>query len=331
MLPVSNEVVIRGALQQVSIAYRNTNYIADQVFPIIDGLNRQTRVAVYPKAAWFGDSADYRAEGTTAKRIDYAITTVNIDPQQIAVGRAVTDELVWASQEPNALPMQPISEAMIFCADKLDLKKERLVAAAVYGNAWADGGGAGGTSLAGAWADATSANPFITNVLAAKGVVQSKTGLVPNTMLVDYKTFLALQNTDPVLQRLKYVMGPTVTTEGLLAQMLQLDNFYVGKALYTTDKEVVPAESDNPTLIPIWDPSTGTKGSAFLFYRPPSAGLRTPSPGYQYRLVQQGAWRRSISYREDDRHQTVYESSEWLDIRQMAANLGYAWKNTISA
>lgn len=324
MLPTSTQVVIRGALQNVSIAYRNPSYIGDMVYPIINGLNRKTQVLKYAKAPWFRIGADWRAEGTTAKRGDYSVTTSNIDPKQVAMGRAVTDELLFASQEPMALPVQPIQEALIFCADQIDLFKEKLVADNILAQTWADGN-SGGADAQGSWGDTTTNNTLITDVITAKKAIQSKTGLVPNTLVLDYAT-MAAQNANPnVMDKIKYTQTG-VMTEGLLASLLGLDNVLVGKAIYTTSKETSP-ESDTPTMVNIWEANAG-KGMAFLYYRPPTAGLRTPAPGYQYRLEENGAWRRSVTYREEWNHQSVYEVLEWVDIAAQSLDVGYLWKDT---
>jgi hypothetical protein len=330
-LPSMQNVVIRGALQQVSIAYRNPFYIGDNVFPIINGLNTQTRILKYNKGPWFRISADYRAEGTTAKRGDYSLDTANIDPRQVAIGKSVTDELFFASNEPGNLPLQPIQEALIYSADQIDLFKEKLIADTIFGTSdqfgaltWADGV-SGGKDMAGAWADKTSANTFVSDILAAKKSIQKATGQVPNTLIIDYATFLALQETQPILDRIKYTQTGVVT-EGLIAALLQLDNVFVGKAIYNSAKETKGETVFTP--LNIWEKNQG-KGSAFLCYRPAAAGLRTPSVGYQYRLLWDGAWRRSISYREEWNHQTVYEVSERVQIAPLGLDLGYLFIDTI--
>lgn len=324
MLPTSQQVVIRGALQNVSIAYRNPSYIGDMVYPIINGLNRKTQVLKYAKAPWFRVGADWRAEGTTAKRGDYSITTANLDPKQIAIGKAVTDELLFASQEPMALPVQPIQEALIYCADQIDLFKEKLIATNILAQTWADGN-SGGADTQGTWGLATTNNTLLTDIFAAKKAIQSKTGLVPNTLVLDYATFLAQQTNPNVSDKIKYTQT-AVMTEGLLAALLQLDTVLVGKAIYTTSNETQP-ESDTPTMVNVWEKNAG-KGMGFLCYRPPSAGLRTPSPGYQYRLEENGAWRRSVTYREEWNHQSVYEVMEWVDIAAQSLDTGYLFVDT---
>jgi len=325
MNPTSTAVVIRGALQQASIAYKNSNYIGDQVFPIIDGMNRQAKILKYNKAPWFRNGAAYRSEGAVSQRADFTITTSNFDPKEVSMGAVVTDELVAATGEPGSLPVKPITDALELCADKIDLFKEKTIADKIFAQTWADGV-SGGHDAAGGWA-ATSSNPFITDILGAKQTIQQKIGLVPNTLVLDYATFLALQNADVMIDRIKYTSSGVVTT-GLIASLLQLDNVLIGTAIYTTDVETGSETGAMTTVLNIWE-KNATKGSAFLFYRPRSAGLKTPSAGYQYRMQLEGGARRSISYREEAQHQTVYEVAEFNEISVMDLNLGYLWKDTI--
>lgn len=335
MVPTMQNVLIRGALQQVSIAYRNSAYIGDMVFPIINGLNSQTRILKYDKGPFFRIAADYRAEGTTAKRGDYTLATANIDPRQVAIGKAVTDELFFAANEPGNLPVQPIQEALLYCADQIDLFKEQLIAQTIFGAydssvIWADGV-LHGTDMHGKWAATDATNLFVQDILDAKLAIQRATGVTPNTLVMDFGTFTKLQNANTEIKdRIKYTQTGIIT-EQLIAALLQLDNVYVGRAIYNTGKEKVVGGVATETFTPIniWE-YTQNKGSAFLFYRPAAPGLRTPSPGYQYRLMWDGAWRRSISYREEWNHQSVYEVSERVQIAPMGLDLGYLFRDTIA-
>jgi hypothetical protein len=171
----------------------------------------------------------------------------------------------------------------------------------------------------------SATNTFVADILTAKKTVQELTGVVPNTLVMDYSTFLGLQNCSTLMDRIKYTqMG--VITEQLIAAMLQLDSVIIGKGIYTTQAELQP-ENTTFTSVNIWEYNSG-KGSAFLYYKPPSAGLRTPAPGYQYRLNEGGSVRQSVSYREESNHQTVFEVLEWIDISIMSTDLGYLWKDT---
>ena len=336
--PAMQSILVRGALQNVSIMYRNASYIADAIFPLINGLNYQTKVVKYAKQPFFSAGADWRAEGTVAKRIDMKVTTQNLDPRELAAGGRVTDELFFASNQPGNLPVQPITDTILMISDNIDLKREIQVANTIFGTGdvypnikWADGaiGGTNPSGGAGYWAKTdTSSNTFVQDVLNAKAAILSQTGRVANSLMIDYNTFTALQYTQPIIDRIKYTQTGVVT-EALIAGILGLDNVIVGKAVYQSAAENKAGSVG--TMSNVWESQAG-KGSAFLFYRPASAGLKQTAPGYQYRVAYDGqTWRRMISYREEWNHQTIYEVSEWLDIAPVSTDVGYLWKNTYSA
>lgn len=335
--PSMQSILVRGALQNVSVLYRNSTYVADQVFPLINGLNYQTKVLKYSKQPWFALGEDlYRAEGTTAKRIDMKVTTQNLDPREIAAAGRVTDELFFASNQPGNLPVNPITDTILLISDKIDRFREKLVADTVLGvsdkypgTKWVDNavGGTAPSGGAGFWAKLDTTNTFVLDVLTAKAAILAKTGLVPNTLLIDYATFTALQQTAPLLDRIKYTQR-AIMTEDLIAALLGLDSVLVGKAVYSDEKE--NATGTVTTTKPIWNPAGS--GMGFLFYRPAAAGLKQVSPGYQYRVAYDGqTWRRMISYREEWNHQSIYEVAEWVDIVPVSTDTGYLWKQTISA
>jgi hypothetical protein len=101
----------------------------------------------------------------------------------------------------------------------------------------------------------------------------------------------------------------------------------IGEAIKSTAKET-KAGTDF-TASNIWEKNAG-KGSAFLFYAPPTPGLKTPSAGYQARVAyEDGSPRRTTTWREAAEHQDVYEVAEETDIVQTGADLGFLWYDTL--
>jgi len=231
--------------------------------------------------------------------------------------------------------VQPISDTILLISDKIDRFREKLVADTIFGASdkygaisWggATSGGSNPSGGAGFWAKTDTTNTFITDILNAKKAILAKTGLLPNTLMLDYGTFTALMNAQVILDRIRYTQTGIIT-EQLLATMLQLDNVVVGKAIYTGDKETKAGTMTTSAYI--WDPSN--QGKAFLFYRPAAAGLKQVSPGYQYRVAYDGStWRKLISYREEWLRHSVYEVSEFVDIAPVSTDVGYLWTRTIA-
>jgi len=321
--PNVKEQLVAGPLAGVSVAYRNKNYIADRVFPVLDGSDPKAKITVYRKGAWFRDEAGIRAAGTRAKRGGYPLTSVSIATKEYAFAKEVTDEDRRFARLKNAPPLQPEQDAIEFATDKVDLKKERRVAEIVKGTTWVDGN-SGGEDAAGLWV-ASSGNTFLADIATGKKAIQAATGLLPNRLLIDYATYLGLKEIDDVLQKIKYTQRAVFGPE-LLASLLDLDEVLVGTAIYSDAEET--AAGDDFNAVNIWEINAG-KGMGFLYYRAPRLGLKVPTAGVQARIAyEDGSPRRTSTWREPAEHQDVYEVAEETDILCVSDGCGYLWADT---
>jgi hypothetical protein len=106
-----------------------------------------------------------------------------------------------------------------------------------------------------------------------------------------------------------------------------MDQILIGDAIYSSAKET-KAGTDF-TAANVWEKNAG-KGSAFLFYRAPSVGLKTPTAGLQARIAYaDGTARRLSRWREEAEHQDVYECAEETDIVITGSDLGFLWYDTL--
>ncbi|GJQ23577.1 hypothetical protein BIY37_04775 [Candidatus Brocadia sapporoensis] len=321
--PNTRSQLVAGPLQNVSIAYRNKSYIADRVFPIIDNVPPDAKIARYLKGAWFRDEAGIRGPGARANRGGYPVDYLDISTVEYAFAKEVTDEDREIARLGNAPPLNPDQDAIEFATDKIDLKKERRTAAIVLGSTWS---GAAGEDADGKWAAGTG-NTFLEDVRLRVGTIRANTGMKPNVLVVDFGTYNSLKEESTVLSKIQYTERAVLTKE-LLAAILELDEVLIGEAIYSTAKE--KKDGTDFTASNIWEKNAG-KGSAFLFYRPPVAGLKTLSAGYQARKSYlQGGGRRITTWREPAEHQDVYEVAEETHILQVGADLGFLWYDTLS-
>lgn len=322
--PNVRDLIVAGPLANVSIAYRNKNYIADRVFPIIN-VGPKAKIAKYHKGAWFRDEASYRAPGTRAKRGGYPMSYVDVSTKESAYAKEVTDEDREDAMAPGAPPLKPDQDAIEFCSDKLDMRREVMVAEAVVGSSAVWSGLTGGEDADGLWA-AGSSNTFITDVENRIEYIRSRTGLRPNIMILSANTFAGIKMEATVIDRYKYVQ-PGRVTAALIAALFDLDEVLVGDAVKNIAKEA--ADGNDFSAQDIWEQSAG-KGSAWLGYRPPVPGLKTPASGYQCRRrYSNGQVRKISTWREAAEHQDVYEVAEEIHIVQTCSDLGFLWYNTI--
>jgi hypothetical protein len=315
--------------------YRNADYIADSIFPLVNGLNYQTKVLKYQRHPWFALGEDlFRSENAVAKRGDLKVTTQNLDPREVARGGVVSDELLFASQQPGNLPIQPAQDTILLISDTIDRFREKLVADTIFSATWSDGTSGGSLPSAGAagWATGDStANSFIKDIETAKDTVRKATGVLPNCMFMDYSTMKTLKYSAQgtiggLIDRIKYTQIG-ITDADLMGKVVGIDNVIIGKAIYTPEKETVTGEMNTP--VDIWNQDN--LGHCMVYYRPGAAGMKQVCPGYQYRVAYDGqTWRRLTSYREEWAHHTVYEVSEWIDIPIVSTFSGYLFKRTIA-
>jgi hypothetical protein len=323
-MPPVREQVVAGPLANVSVQYRNTNYIADRVFPIIDKVGYKAKIARYLKGAWFRDEAGIRGPGSRANRGGIPTDYLDIATTEYAFASPVTDEDRDAAKMIGGPPLQPDQDAIEFATDKVDLKKEIRVANMIKTSAWS-GIAAGGTDAHGHWA-AGAGNTFLADIKGGIETVRSNTGIRPNRLTIDAGTYGSLKEESTILDKIKYTERGVLTKE-LLAVILELDEVIIGEAIVNTAKEA--KGNANWAASNVWEVNAG-KGMGFLFFAPAAMGLKKPSAGAQARRAyDDGLARRTTTWRETAEHQDVYEVAEETMILQVGPDLGYLWKDTL--
>lgn len=321
--PSVRATAVSTPLQGVSVAYKNKSYVGDRIFRIIDNVPPKAKVARYLKGAWFRDEAGIRGAGARARRGGYPTDLIDVVTKEYAFAKEVTDEDRRYSGLPGAPPFRPDIDALEFCADKIDLSKERRIAAMISAGTWS---GVVGEDAAGLWAPNDATNTFIADVETRIETIRSNTGVRPNVLLLSANTLSTVKQLDAVLDRIKYTERGIVSAP-LLAALFELEECLIGDATYSSAKET-KAGTDF-TAVNVWE-KTATKGSAFLFYRPPAPGLKVPAAGFQCRAAyENGMPRRETTWREEAEHQDVYEVAEEVDIVQTGSDLGFFWYDTI--
>jgi len=323
--PNVRDLIVAGPLANVSIAYRNKNYIADRIFPLLN-VGPKAKVAKYNKGAWFRDEAGYRAPGTKAKRGGYPVSYVDISTKENAYAKEVTDEDREDAAVPGAPPLKPDQDAVEYCSDKIDMRREVLVATAIVGSSAVWSGLTGGEDAGGLWAAGTG-NTFIVDVEYRKEYIRSQTGITPNIMIVSANTLAELKKESTIIARYQYVQ-PGKVTAALIASLFDLDEVIIGDAVRNVAKEA--SDGSDFSAQDIWEQSAG-KGSAWLGYRPPAPGLKVPCAGYQCRKrYSNGQLRKISTWREPAEHMDVYEVAEEIHVVPTCTDLGFLWHNTIA-
>lgn len=322
--------LVRGVLQNASVMYKNPSFVADQLFPIIDGLDPLTKITKERKGPWFRDEAQPRNAGTASRVVERAIHSQNLDPVNYGLASFVTKEERRDNARNRGLVNAPDIKAIMLTANGLDIKKEVRAAAVLWATNWS-AAGAGGVDAAGGWGhDTASSDTFLADMRTGRETIYNNTGIVPNTLFLDFYAFSAIQ----VAPALLALMNPqkltkdALVTLDALAALAQVKNVVIGSAIKSTAEQTYG--QDDFTASPIWGQSSNpTKGCGFLYYKPDAPGIDTPSAGYQYRVLQEnGQGRETYTWYEDKTYSTYYDTNEECDIAAVSTDCGYLWYDT---
>jgi hypothetical protein len=323
-----------AALTNLSIGYKNQNFIADRVFPNVPVAKESDYYYKFLKGAWFRDEARAKGPGADAARGHYPLTAELYKCIKYAFAHPVPIEHINNADA----ALDPWRTAIEFTVNKILLHKEKKCSDLVMTAAnWTSSEDANAGWVA--TVDGTG-NTFIEDMLAAKETIRKLIGAYPNVMIMDSKTFNNCKREYTVLERIKYTgtQGrPADVTVQTLAQLFELDQVLIGTALYSDAEEVVAGTDFN--AVDLWE-TNATKGSCFLFWRPNRPGLLQPASGYCFNFKQgmaggQDRKLRSDVYRqvrywwEDSPEQYVVECQEYFDLQVTCKDAGFLFYDTI--
>jgi hypothetical protein len=328
--PEQGAVQVRGFLANVSIKYNNRAYIqggdkveSDRAFPVIPNVPAKSKILTYPKGAWFRDEAGPRAKGR-APRGGYPTGSFDVDPIEYAFGKEVYDKSRRLSNQAGAAPLRLDQNAIIFVADKIDLKKEIEAANQVLNVANWSGLGVGGEDADGKWA-AGAGNTFIADIFNGIDTIHGNTGFMPNRLIIDLSTFIQIAQESTVTDKMKTTEDKIVTPQ-LIASYFNLEKVFIAGAIKSTAKE--KKDGTDFTAATLWEVNAG-KGSGFLYYATDNPGLEQPNALYECQEnFEDGQRRQTKKYREEANSRDVYESGEIFDFVPAGTDLAYLWKDT---
>lgn len=302
--PTSNQVHIDRALTNVSVAYQNTDYVADRIFPQVPVMFQSDKYFIYTKADWFRDEAAPRAPGTRAQRVDYTLSSGNYLCKEWGVAKGVPDEVVKNADT----PLRPMVEATNYVTDKMYLRKEKLVADLAFGTGWS-------TSATPAilWSNDTS-DP-IGDVNAAVDNIVQGTGRKPNRGVIGRGLWRHLMKHPDLIDRIKGAASPgspAILSQQTIAALFELDEIVIGNAVIDS-----AAEGATSSRGYVWG------NHLLVAFVAATPSLMTPSAGYIF------TWknREVRSYIEDQEHQQVVEVIENFNEKIVAADAGYLIKS----
>lgn len=328
MIPTPKSAHKDAALSNISVAYRNPMYIADQVFPTVPVPKQSDYFFQFLRGDWFRLDAGVRGPGAEAKRGGYKLTSSTYSCKEYAFAHPIPIELINNADD----VLKPMETGINFVTESILLAKERVVSTLITtsGN-WSN------EDAEGLWAPTDTTNTFLTDVLYRRETIRQAIGRYPNTLIMDAKTYKGLKGSSVLLDRIKYTGtngNPADVTPKMIAMLCDLEKVLIGGAIYSSDEETVAGTEF--TAVDLWE-TNATKGSAWLGYVSPTPAVDVPSAGYTFvwnntnipnEIVRETGARSVRRWWEDSTKQWVLEASECFDAKICSSVSGFLWTDT---
>ena len=326
-----SQVHIDTPLSNLTLAYAQsqTNFVADKVFPTVGVARQSDKYYIYDRAN-MNRTGDVKklAPRTEVNRIGMTISNSSYFADVYGLGMDFDEQTI--ANEDEVLNIRSAGAETL--AMRLMIHREENFATTFFST------GVWGTEVSGAasgagtpvyWNDYTNSTP-ITDVTDARRAMQLKSGgYKPNTMVVGKVTRDELINHPDILARLNggsTVSNPALITDAKLAEIFEVENFFVMEAVNNT---AVEGAAEANAFI-------GGK-HALLCHTPSSAGLMTPAAGMTF------AWNNipgannlgiTVESFSDDalKRQQIAEHIQVkmsYDMKVVGADLGYFFKDIV--
>lgn len=311
--PALQSVHIDQALTNLSIAYiqRQDVYIASKIFPIIPSDKQSDKYWIFDKNDWFRDEAEKRADSTESAGSGFNLSNDNFFCDVWAFHKDV-----GAQTRRNADAQVRLETAAVeFVTQRLLLRQEiQWVSDFFTTGVWATD-----ATPANLWSNYLTSDP-VADIENAKESILSVTGFLPNTLTIGYTVFRYLKQHPMIKDQFKYTSSNNITAK-MLAQVFEVENLYVAKAIKATNKEG----------------ATGAYGfthgkHALLCYVNPSPGEMQPSAGYTFAWDYAGAGSSVAidSFEIRTKKTTRFEGEMSWDNKATGTDLGYFFNGAVA-
>lgn len=312
---------IDQALTNVSVMYRNADFLAEQVFPLIPVDKQSNKFFTYGPDN-LRNQQDARRPGAMSNEIDWTLSASPYFCDGHALHRYIPDE----ERENADAALDLDTDTTIQLTDKIFLNREiNLVNALLSALTPVDLSASSGANQF----DNSAADP-VEYIDFQKETVATQIGMRPNIMLFSRPAWRGFRNNPTVL---KHIFGFSSVGTGQqinvmqAKELLEVDDILIGDSIQVTSGEgITPITSQY-----VWGQPGATNGAlAMLFYRPRTPGLRTVSLGYQFTWNTGRLGALVYKDRAPKRHSDWIEVMRYYAMQIISAPAAVLFKNAIS-
>lgn len=304
-MPTISQVNIDPVLSNLSVEYKSQGLIGAQVLPHIPVKTETGTYYIFDKDNLRVYDTQ-RAAGTKYKRTSYSVSTSTFNCEEQALEETLDDR----ERNTAADSLELEKSTMERVADRVLLAKEKRIADLVQSTSNITNYTTLSSNMQ--WSDGTNSRPFA-DIATAITTIRSNTGLIANTMVMSFETWLALREHDDVVERFKYVSGPQEIQPSMVAPLFGLNQILVAGASYNQ-----AFEGATDSLAGVWN------DNVLIAYINSSPAIRSVSLGYSFQKEPM----MTRVYRDETINSDVYRVGEVVDEKLVAEAAGYLIVNT---
>lgn len=269
--PTAGDVHVNTPLTNFSQKYlQNADmFVASRAFPNTPVTKQSDLYYEFDRDDFYRDEAEERADGAETAGGSFNLSTSPYFARVWGFHKDVTDR--QRANQDSAIMLD--NSATQFVTHKLLIRRERQFATSLFTTGiWT--GSSTGSDVNVDWQVASTADPII-DVRTQKQAILSKTGYMPNKMLMGRQAYDTLLDNDAVLARITGGATrdmPAQVMRTLLAQLFEVDAIFVMDAIYTTTVE--GAATQTRSFI--------GGDNVLVYYAPDTVALNEPSAGVQF-------------------------------------------------
>jgi len=300
-MPLKSQLHVNQLLSNVSVQYKNAEYIADKLFPQIPVVKDTDYYRVYDRA--FKMPETKRAPKGVAKESGFEFSLASYALEQHA-----QKDYVGVDEEENNDQGSLQVDTTENLTDVIMRRMELSMASLFTSTNWS-------LNVSLSTAQQFSLNTITSDPVqtfdTAASVIIANSGRTPNFGMLPRSGYVAVKNHVSVLDRVKYTSSEV--SENIIKALIGLPELHVPTAIQDT-----AAEGLTPSMSPFFD------DNAFVGWKPSAGGgIKTPSCGYTFISSKP----RVRSWFDNERNATAIEVEVKFQSKVVASLTGYLIKD----
>lgn len=247
-------------LENLLVGYAPSGFIAEMIAPVVPVDKQSATYPIITKADWFRVPNTLRAPATPAKEVRFTVSSDTYYADNHELGGVIP----WETIDNASAPWRPLELQGQQIKTLLALDYEDEVATLM-----ATAAGSSMTQTGGnAWSDTLNSDP-LADIDVAGEAIRSTTGTGYNTMVMGYRTWLALRR-HPVMIRAAY---PGAGVGGVVdipkaQDLFGVDRILIGRAIKNTAADDTVGTT---TFTDVWSTNV------YLMQVAPNPGIMVPT------------------------------------------------------